>query len=56
MNAERKGRNVIVTLTAKEAADLEDELLWCRDDDQHSKELWETLNALSGPPSGKDRP
>jgi hypothetical protein len=53
MDARHDGRNVVLTMTADEAAELEAELLWCRDDDKHSKDLWETLNALSGPSSGK---
>lgn len=47
MKAEKRGTSVVVTLTEREARDLEDELLWCRDDAQHSKALWETLATLS---------
>lgn len=47
MEAKRDGRNVVLTMRPEEAKKLEDELLWCRDDDPYSKQAWEALNALS---------
>jgi hypothetical protein len=41
------GENVVLTMTAQEAQDVEDELLWCPDSDVHSKAVWEALNDLS---------
>lgn len=47
MEAKRDGRQVVLTMAADEADALEAELLWCRDDDPHSKQAWEALNKLS---------
>ena len=46
MKAERQGRNVVLVMTPAEARALEDELLWCRADDEKCKRAWEALNEL----------
>ncbi|WP_157255129.1 hypothetical protein [Nonomuraea typhae] len=47
MHATTNGTAVTVTMTARQASLLENELLWsATDDDPVSKQLWETLNEL----------
>lgn len=49
MDVRREGRNVVITMTAKEADQLENELLWStRDDDGAMNAVWEALNEISG--------
>lgn len=47
MQAHRDGRNVVLVMTAAEAKQFEDELLWGPDGDKTSKRAWEALNDLS---------
>lgn len=48
MKAEKRGTSVVVTLTGREASDLEDELLWVAPGGRPvSVRLWETLDALN---------
>jgi hypothetical protein len=46
MQASQSGETVTLTMSAAEAQELEDELLWARDGDALSKTAWEALAAL----------
>lgn len=46
MKAENTGKTIVLTMSLREARELEAELLWCRDEDKWSKKAWEALNAL----------
>lgn len=47
MQAVRTGGKVVVTMTAKEAADVEDDLLWVGESNKHAIKLWEALSELA---------
>lgn len=47
MKANQYGNRVVVTMSSREARELETELLWSRDADKYSTRLYGVLNDLS---------